>query len=354
MTAFCLYGPQLQPSSFRVVMNGFAEGLRALGHEVFCVATDRERGEEDEVSPGVMAPVGVMFGVPHQAYRMKRYASHARRFCMVAPNSSTMTESVPRWVREGEAELLTPSPWGKEVLAELAPDLRCTVVPHGLGPEYARHGVHLVSDHDEYVVGHVTSTASDRKGTLVLAEAFGWAALAGELGPSPRLRIKADPVTTRILRDRVEALALSPGRSRSVDIRVEWVSYVPSLRDDFLKLCDVIAQPSRAEGFGLCGLEALASVVPVVATLCTGHSYLHTPWQSAVVAVEHGPEDESDDFEGAAAPTVASEAVRNALVLAYQQRQPLRDVARETAPRWYAEFAWPVVLAPWAKEVSGG
>ena len=117
----------------------------------------------------------------------------------------------------------------------------------------------------------------------------------------------------------------------------------------------VVVQPSRAEGFGLVPLEALASGVPVVATSCTGHAEYVDAVRSAtrddlprysavsppgVVAVPTGELGPIDDGPGALAPSVDADAIAEALRLAYSDKDRLRREAAENARAIYLNWSW--------------
>ena len=103
------------------------------------------------------------------------------------------------------------------------------------------------------------------KGTLELVDAFLASVVRG-----------FDATLTCVLagRDRVQVSMRGSGYPDAVRQRLRLVPRLdasPGLLRWFYSCFDVIVQPSRVEGFGLCPLEALCCGVPAVVTTGTGH-----------------------------------------------------------------------------------
>lgn len=334
-----LYGESEQQGSFGSIVRGYAEGFRQAGAMVDLFETNSV-GEED-LPGGATAPLAIGFGVPNRAYLMQRAGSHAWRGWMVAPNSTFVPQRIFKWIDHGAADVLAPSRWAAQVMRALVPGLRVHVLPHGVPAAWRRLRPRATQYTDTpWRALHVTSTAGDRKCTAETVAAFEALAASGDLGEDPQLVVKADWMTSSTL---LASGAVDPG-SKFVRVVDEFVD-----RDwaSFVRRFDCVVQPSRAEGFGLVPLEALALGVPVVATGCTGHeAYLDSEsrsWAAAVV-VEHGPDAPLyDDGDGASAPEVRQEAIEAALRQAYLDREPLDDQAEKTRLEWVKRFGYDVV-----------
>ena len=104
----------------------------------------------------------------------------------------------------------------------------------------------------------------------------------------------------------------------------------------------VVCQPSRAEGFGMVGLEARASGVPLVATMCTGHKD-HVALGLSSITVHHGPDGPIDDGPGAMAPSVSSSEILDSLLLACQMWPRLSEEAIKDSVWIRDRWSWPAV-----------
>ncbi len=108
------------------------------------------------------------------------------------------------------------------------------------------------------VIGFAGRIADPRKNVTLLLEAF---AQAHSTRSGLRLRLTGD--ATEPLRVAVRRLGL--------EAAVEFVGHLPELElPDFYRSLDVFVIPSRQEGFGIVGIEAMACGVPVISTRCGG------------------------------------------------------------------------------------
>jgi len=167
-------------------------------------------------------------------------------------------------------EVWTPSAWGAQVLCDNSVDAaRVHVVPEGVDDMlFQPYGdrLPLLEGLDGFRFLHV-GKAEPRKGTVELLQAFDRA--FGEDEPvflvlASHNRLLPGFDTVRFL----ENLALR---------RRRWVVPVQPLprRRDMAALyrgCDAFVAPSRAEGWGLPALEALASGLPTALTHFAGHT----------------------------------------------------------------------------------
>lgn len=105
---------------------------------------------------------------------------------------------------------------------------------------------------------------------------------------------------------------------------------IPSGMKAMLTSVDAVVQPSRAEGFGLCPLEARCLGTPIIATNTTGHAEYFDP--DIDTLIESGPSSrlETQANPVGSAPTVASTAVYNAM----------KDFMKNRKEKEYTAFAW--------------
>ena len=96
---------------------------------------------------------------------------------------------------------------------------------------------------------------------------------------------------------------------------------------DLMRSVDIVVEPSLYQGFGLSGLEAMASGAVLVSTACRGVDEYATHDENALV-VPHA------DLAAAVGRAIEDRDLR----------ARLRQAGIETAPR----FAWPVIGARWA------
>lgn len=291
--AIRLYVPGRKVGSFRSLRLGFEEGLRQLGVP-YSVLDYSESPDEDGWSQvGASAPIGIYLGSPTHLELMSVHTRHVRRFLMLAPNGYGIPAGLVQELVDRKVEVLTPSAWGKTVIDEYpaakAAGIRATVVPHGvlsepdeswrltLPPHLADHGSSRIR------LLHVTSCLGNRKGT---DELLMWLrGLDRDLLWRDRvhLTIKADTFGASEWDDRAKSAGLSTSQLRVVTKMdgVSWASYLRGFHG--------VVQPSAAEGFGLCNLEAAAFGVPNVTTDSTGQDYVRTHQEAFPYIVPSGP-----------------------------------------------------------------
>jgi glycosyltransferase involved in cell wall biosynthesis len=331
MTAVRLYGHQLGYTSFSQVTRGFARALGATG--LFGGFVPLDFYDEDVAYPGTSCPIAVNTGMPSGIGQAKLLGAHRERYLMLAPNSDRVPDKMLEWLPELATGLLSPSVWGCDVLRSLF-DLPVHYVPHGVHEEYQRQpelrDARLVEfSEDRFRVLHMTSTNSERKGTKLLMEA--WGALEWK-GATLRLVCRFEGYAE--LEDLATELGL--GGEAFELIASDGAAYdaVNRMYGDAHVLC----QPSRAEGFGLCPLEAKAAGVPVVMTNCTGHR--DHARLGAHVLIETGPDEPIDDLEGAKAPSLHLDAIVEALRRARTDYLSLEGVAALASPAVREQHSW--------------
>jgi glycosyltransferase involved in cell wall biosynthesis len=331
VTAVRLYGHQLGYTSFSQVTRGFAKALGAVG--LFGGFVPLDFYDDDVVYPGTGCRISVNTGMPSGIGQAKMLGTHEQRYLMLAPNSDRVPTKMLQWLPELATGLLSPSTWGCDVLRALFA-LPVHYVPHGVHEEYRRQPELREErlreyEEDRFRVLHLTSTNSERKGTKLLLEA--WKALAWK-GATLRLVCRYEGY--RELSDLATELGVG---GEAFDL----VASDGAPYDAVNKLygeAHVLCQPSRAEGFGLCPLEAKAAGVPVVMTNCTGHR--DHARVGAHVLIETGADEPIDDMEGAKAPSLRLDAVVEALRRARKDYLSLEGVAGLAASTVREQHSW--------------
>jgi glycosyltransferase involved in cell wall biosynthesis len=184
------------------------------------------------------------------------------------------------------------------------------------------------------VLHYCSSREPSRKGTLELLEAWGDAMAGEELKPGKhRLQV-------------ISAFPKEHGRLvyniPRADI-VEAKEQPPEMQALRYGSAHLVAQPSRAEGFGCIPLEALATGTPVLATGCTGHA--EHVWGKGMVLVGHG-ELASCGQSAGRAPVLDRAHLKERLLYAIRAYDRLRAEALARRPDIVEHWAWSRVLEP--------
>lgn len=281
-----LYFPGGKAGSFGTLAAGFKHAFEKLGLKHACLNYRQSPDEDGFDAEGADYDIGLYVGEPTHLSIMCNHTGHKERLVMVAPNGYGIPGNYFADVRKYGCTMIAPSRWAASVLEEQADDgQKIEVLPHGVQV----WGADTVSD-DLWAASamnfarmveagerpldllHVTSTASDRKGTLSLLRAWE----AGDLVESCRLTIKCDELIEpqiRVLTRCLSKKAQDDGRL-FVDATVyenrPWDA-PPSLATMYAN-SQLLVQPSAAEGFSLGPLEAAACGVPSLLGYLTGES----------------------------------------------------------------------------------
>lgn len=343
-----LYGYARGESSFTQVTRGMRTALSSHGAlDGFWPVDTEETGDV----PGGGAPVALNCGDPNGLMQAHRAGAHKKHWLLLAPNSEGLPHGFARSLTapskilpEGllTGGLLAPSAWAADVLSRSFAGKSVIVAPHGVTPAIhrvdraARASASIAFDKGRFDVLHMTSTEADRKSTKALLKAWKSLKKSHALPRAATLHVMMNPAYMSRLKWWMADLELTPGDVLTCPGLVSGQVDVAALYSGM----HVICQPSRAEGFGLVPLEALACGVPVVATTCTGHSEYAALPPAGFVAVEHGPSGPLDDFPGATAPTVSEGAIATALLSAYKGWETLALLAENSAEALAAKWAW--------------
>ncbi len=348
MSRIRLYGPERGHASWPRVATGMRLGFEACGELAsFCCTDDIGHTLDDSLPPGYDAPVGIHVGPPTIASIMQGRGLHRHRLAMIATNSTWVPRAAMAALeREAITGYIGTSPWATRILREntALPVYTCM---HGVSDVFRPRGA--PNPRRGYHVLHMASTHNQRKGTRELIGAWSKALRDGPLSP--------DDCTLRLVCDGPRGFfERAIHEATQGDIRLAETYHLDARMDlseedacEYYKRHHLICQPSRAEGFGLCPLEARASGVPTLVTDCTGHE-CHVrsrppPYRAAatapgVIIVPTGDYAPIDDGPGAMAPSLDVNDLAEGLSRAYHLRQSLDIRAREWAT-WVSEtWSW--------------
>lgn len=353
MSLVRLYGRQLGFGSHAQVTRGFKAELER--HELLAgvVGLDTDPAPGDDPIPGADAPAAIFTGPLGAVDIMRRAAVHEHRFAMVAPNSDRLPPQLVEILRSVCTDILVPSRWAARVAATYF-DHPIHVVPHGLHPAMVRHPevrerTREAFEQGVFVVAHLSTSDRQRKGTMELVRAWEILTQRGAITDRAHLDLVLDLDAKNRM---IEWFEERGGVPPNVQLHPR-----PNLSPENMALAlstaHVVCQPSRGEGFGLVPLEARAVGVPVVATVCTGHSEHLVDGQPGLIVVPHGPAVPIDDLPDASAPQVQPEALAACLLRAYKTWKKLDQDASAASDRVRAEWAWEVQLAPFMNQLKG-
>ena len=330
-----LYGHMA--GSFRTVTLGMLQALEDL-----LLMSGFVPGESTEFEldvPGATAPIAVVVGDPMRVLQTHIHGDHKQTWLMLAPNSNGVppklrdelskdTNSPSKGRRVPVVDgFLAPSSWAQEVLKREFPNHPVRLCRHGVISAF-RCQPELWERREQlpFRALHVTSSKLSRKCTRELIRAW------KRLKTDSTLDVLANPEFAPKFQEMVNA----EGAQHVVQVipggRIPYDQYVKTLH-----LYSLVVQPSRAEGFGLVPLEARACGVPVVMTNNTGHQDHFDPLSCEIV--QSGPDQESDDYWGATAPTVSEDDILDGLKRARLRLPALKEEAMAFA-KSHEKWTW--------------
>lgn len=345
-----LYGHSVGHASFAQVTRGMRTALAAHGALSGFVPVDTD---DPGVYPdGFDARVSLNCGAPRAILKAHREGRHEKHWLLLAPNGRELPLGLAKWLTEPTEHaprgyidgLLAPSRWACEVLTKLFPGLPVVLAPHGVTPEVHHARANRTAGdrwrRGDWMVLHMTSTETERKGTKELLLAWARLMRKKELGKGAVLRIIGDPEHAGDLNWVAQDLGLDEGLS-ALNISVE--RGLTRSQEEVAALyrsVDLVVQPSRAEAFGLCSLEALCCGTPILATNGHGHGQWFVTGLPGAVAITNGKDAPMGDFEGSIAPTVNAEEIRLGLVDTFELYGQLLEAALDNARRLGQEWSW--------------
>ena len=243
--------------------------------------------------------------------------------------SDRLPDDYVAYLRDNAHVIWVPSEWGKGVLVEAGIDPAIIdVVPEGVNP--ANYHRHLRPKRDArpkpfrfLSVGKY----EERKAYRALLEAF---KQAFDNDPDVQLILKADYfLKFEQKKAELEALVRSTGLT---NVQMLWGEFNPDMLFALYNHADAFVFPSRAEGWGLPLIEAMATGVPTITTFYSGHTEFLRHVEDSILKVDYDLEVIDDpEFHGYwpklrdrgarwAAPRVASIALAMRAVVADHPR----------------------------------
>ena len=191
---------------------------------------------------------------------------------------------IPETIRpaiQGADQVWVPSAWGHSVLTAhgIAAD-RIRIVPEGVdGARFHAHGRQPRTSARPFrflIVGKY----EQRKGIDQTLEAF---AQVHANQPQVELVIKSNYFTNH----RQKYDALHAKISGLDNISLLWGEMTETQLADLYRACDVFVLPTRAEGWGLPLIEAVAAGMPIITTMHSGHMEFLQHVTDSVLTVDH-------------------------------------------------------------------
>jgi glycosyltransferase involved in cell wall biosynthesis len=259
------------------------------------------------------------------------------------------SDRLPRkWLDEIQVydEIWVPSGWARDVvLAHDVPPSRVRLMESGVKTTIFRP---TPVSHDGFVflmVGKYEKRKSIDETVIAFEDEFPAAGY-----PHVQLWLKAD---FPLFPDRVHELARKVIHDRRIRVISGRISDEQMAR--LYCASDAFVSPSKAEGFGLPCIEAIACGVPVIATNVTAQSVFldRIPGLYAPVAFELAPivdddyrrfyaaDYQGEDFGNWAIPSV--ESLRSAMRDVYEDPESWRERAHRAAALIREEFSWDAI-----------
>lgn len=364
MSPVVLYGQFSDHWSVAGTSRGLACGLAANGVPLYL--HDTQRDPEPTLSvEGLWQAENIYFGTPDHSvpdqvdigvfvgyppFGASWLSRHKTKVGCFITESALIPEEWAAIAKSCDL-VVVPSAWVQHVYAA-AGVTKHMLVPHGLPPAYSECRCDICTPAAPLRTGagwrflHLCGTRDflDRKGTPQLIEAFGLT-FSAPTAPTARLTIRTPP--SQQIYDLVQRWGdlieiepalepLSPGEMRAY-LHQRWAALV---------------QPSRAEAFGLCCIEARALGVPVIATHCSGHAEHAARCDVPITSGFNSPIAVNGIPMGMA-PTVTVQAIRGALERFVRERVAIRADAQELRQGYYDRWSWQAVTAPlaaWLRE----
>lgn len=365
-----LYGCFAGHSSAATVTAGWKRALEQADMLAGCCSgnepADADMAGEGLEIGGEDAPVALVTDIRQLA--IANYFPHKERAVVLALHTRWVPETISNLLQETKSYVLSPSVSSIRCLHDAGLfDLfgSSAVVPHGVAPEFAplskkeRSDLRLSDLYHKQLRGpgttflHMVESSSDRKGTWHLLEAF--RQLIAD-GCDISLTIVASGYERMGMHRKVAETPELAGRVRVLPR----MNAKPSMLRWVYACFDAVIQPSRAEGFGLCPLEALCVGTPVLITTDCGHAQWCFESLShrfdgqpieGVVPIKLGPAALAA-FDPAEAPTITAEAIIEGVHAFLERSDYWKDMAAAHAASLREKWQWSVVTRPWLAGVE--
>jgi glycosyltransferase involved in cell wall biosynthesis len=256
---------------------------------------------------------------------------------------------IPQGIRpaiQGADQVWVPSAWGLDVLlAHGVAEHRVHVVPEGVdGARFHAHGRRPRTSARPFrflTVGKY----EQRKGIDLTIEAF---AQVYANQPQAELVIKSNYFTNH--RQKYDALHGKISDLGLDNVTLLWGEMTEIQLADLYRACDIFVLPTRAEGWGLPLIEAVAAGLPVITTRYSGHMEFLQHVADSVLPVAHVMTqidcaeycsyypDSTNDWGAWAEPDVDS--IVTCMQQALQQEQRLYDRAQRNSAIIRKRFSW--------------
>lgn len=228
-------------------------------------------------------------------------------------------------VMNREAHVLTPSAWCAFVFTRCGVTTPISIVPHGIDPDLFYLPPRGYPRHHAFTFRHFTSSYGARKGTKELVRAF-----LAAFHPHDHVLL--------IIHGSVDAVFGDPR------LFVSHEGVLPASRQaERYWASDVVVLPSRAEGFGMCGLESLACGTPILATNCTGHQAWFEEGYGNMLEIATGGYGPCHPGDGLA-PLIDEADLESKLRMAWHESSRLKYAARKESARIRAQHSWSAQL----------
>jgi len=230
--------------------------------------------------------------------------------------------------------VVVPSRWTAQAYVRGGTNpAKVVVAHHGLHPCFAAKTSPTAKPSGKFL--HVAGARDfiERKGTPQLIEA--WRRLPDSVGQliirtptSPALQALAPDLVGRVSFD-FHDVAMRPEEMKQYLLGGGW---------------DAVIQPSRAESFGLCPVEARACGIPVIMTAESGHKE-HVEFNDTIIETGSEAPIKVNGIPNGLAPTVTPEAIVAAVSdFKFNEDKRRRLASMMVDGRYAARWAWPVVL----------
>jgi glycosyltransferase involved in cell wall biosynthesis len=211
--------------------------------------------------------------------------------------SDCLSQNYVEFLNQSAHVVWVPSHWGRGVLlASGVPADRIDVVPEGVDADlYHDHARGALVRHGRPFRFLAVGKFEKRKAYAELLSAFAQA-FAGDA--SVQLVIKADYFLSGAEKKRSE-LSRLVAESGLANVRLLWGAWSSEQLANLYTDCDAFVMPSRAEAWGLPGLEAIASGLPVAAVCYSGVTEYLREVTDSVAAIEYSlvPIDDPEFFK---------------------------------------------------------